>query len=42
MLASVATGDVDSARLAAEEGTLSFRPYQEILAAATAMTPPEL
>jgi NAD(P)-dependent dehydrogenase (short-subunit alcohol dehydrogenase family) len=33
MLASVATGAVDPARLAAEEPTLSFRPYQEILAA---------
>jgi NAD(P)-dependent dehydrogenase (short-subunit alcohol dehydrogenase family) len=31
MLASVATGDVDPARLAAEEGTLSFGPYEEIL-----------
>jgi NAD(P)-dependent dehydrogenase (short-subunit alcohol dehydrogenase family) len=42
MLASVATGDVDPARLAAEEETLSFGPYQEILAAATAMTTLEL
>jgi NAD(P)-dependent dehydrogenase (short-subunit alcohol dehydrogenase family) len=38
MLASIATGDVDPARLAAEEETLSFGPYQEILTAATAMT----
>lgn len=42
MLASVATGDVDPARLAAEEETLSFGPYQEILATATAMPTLEL
>jgi NAD(P)-dependent dehydrogenase (short-subunit alcohol dehydrogenase family) len=41
MLASVATGDVDPARLAAEEETLSFGPYREILAAATATSSPE-
>jgi hypothetical protein len=41
MLASVATGAVDPARLAAEEETLSFGPYQEILTAAAARTTPE-